>query len=375
MIPCKYLYPGYAGYLDAGILRKPAHFNSLPRWWLIRKVRSIHLVNLREVIHVLQKNCRLHDVRKRKSRGFEYRTDVFHHLFCLILDVGRDHLACRALQGNLTRDKYKVAGPDCLAVRTDRLGRIGRINDVFLHTAGNITFDQISEQNQGTRAFDMKILVIGEDQVVSECKAKFGSQHEYFVTNSHLEARKMLWHASVVFDFILEEDVSQYQLLEDSSVPLFISTAKSTLAEIAGATARPGKPMLFGFNGLPTFVNRVILEVTMADKGHSEKLREICSQLGTAYEVVEDLPGMVTPRIVCMIINEAYCTIEDNTATADNIDIAMKLGTNYPHGPIEWSKRIGLKNVVDVLDAVYKHSGNERYRICELLREEARREM
>jgi 3-hydroxybutyryl-CoA dehydrogenase len=221
----------------------------------------------------------------------------------------------------------------------------------------------------------MKILVIGEDEVVTECKAKFGDQHNYHVTNSHLEARKMLGHMSLVFDFILEEDITQYQLLEDCPVPLFISTAKSSLAGIVGETSNPVKPILFGFNGLPTFVNRATFEVTMIDKKHSEKLREICEQLGTSYEVVEDLPGMVTPRIVCMIINEAYCTIEDNTATAGNIDIAMKLGTNYPHGPIEWSKRIGLKNVVDVLDAVYKHSGNERYRICELLREEARREM
>jgi 3-hydroxybutyryl-CoA dehydrogenase len=221
----------------------------------------------------------------------------------------------------------------------------------------------------------MKILVIGEGDVVTECKAKFGSQHEYFITNSHLEARKMLAQVSVVFDFILEEDISQYQLLEDSPVPLFISAAKSTLAEISVDPVKHLKPTLFGFNGLPTFINRTILEVTIADKGTTGILHSICGQLGTAYEVVEDLPGMVTPRIVCMIINEAYCTIEDNTATADNIDIAMKLGTNYPHGPIEWSKKIGLKNVVEVLDAVYKHSGNERYRICELLREEARREM
>ena len=221
----------------------------------------------------------------------------------------------------------------------------------------------------------MKILVIGEGEVVAECKAKFGSQHEYHVTNSHLEARKLLGQVSLVFDFILEEDITQFQLLEDCPVPLFISTAKSSLVEIAGETVKPVKPMLFGFNGLPTFVNRGTFEVTMTDKANLVKLREICSELGTSYEVVEDLPGMVTPRIVCMIINEAYCTIEDNTATADNIDIAMKLGTNYPQGPIEWSKRIGLKNVVDVLDAVYKHSGNERYRICELLREEARREM
>jgi 3-hydroxybutyryl-CoA dehydrogenase len=219
----------------------------------------------------------------------------------------------------------------------------------------------------------MKILVIGDDQSFRECKEKFGEQHEYILTDSHIQARKDFSQASVIFDFILEEDPSQFQLLTGCPVPAFISAVKSTLAEMV-STTQGSSLVVFGFNGLPTFVHRPTLEVCLFNKGHDGQLRDICKQLGTAYEVVDDIAGMITPRIVCMIINEAYCAIEDGTATAGDIDIAMKLGTNYPLGPVEWSKKIGLRNVVDVLDAARRHSGSERYRVCELLREEASRE-
>ena len=72
-----------------------------------------------------------------------------------------------------------------------------------------------------------------------------------------------------------------------------------------------------------------------------------------------------------MIINEAYYTVEEGTATREDVDMAMKLGTNYPFGPFEWCERIGSKNVCGLLDAVYEDTKDERYSICRLLRDES----
>jgi 3-hydroxybutyryl-CoA dehydrogenase len=80
---------------------------------------------------------------------------------------------------------------------------------------------------------------------------------------------------------------------------------------------------------------------------------------------------MITPRVVCMIINEAYFTAEAGTASREDIDTAMRLGTNYPYGPFEWAQQIGVKHVYDVLTAVHRATGDERYRVCNLLKEEA----
>ena len=70
--------------------------------------------------------------------------------------------------------------------------------------------------------------------------------------------------------------------------------------------------------------------------------------------VVDDRVGMVTPRIIFMIINEAYFTVQEGTAGKADIDQGMKLGTNYPYGPFEWSDRIGLQHVYELLEAVYE---------------------
>ena len=70
-----------------------------------------------------------------------------------------------------------------------------------------------------------------------------------------------------------------------------------------------------------------------------------------------------------MIINEAYFTLEENVSTKEEIDIAMKLGTNYPYGPFEWSKKIGLKNIADLLKELF--ITEKRYQPAALLLKEA----
>jgi 3-hydroxybutyryl-CoA dehydrogenase len=71
-----------------------------------------------------------------------------------------------------------------------------------------------------------------------------------------------------------------------------------------------------------------------------------------------------------MIINEAYYTVQEGTASREDIDLAMKLGTNYPYGPFEWCQRIGIKYIFELLTAVYEDTKDERYRICPLLKKE-----
>jgi 3-hydroxybutyryl-CoA dehydrogenase len=76
---------------------------------------------------------------------------------------------------------------------------------------------------------------------------------------------------------------------------------------------------------------------------------------------------MVMPRILCMLINEAAFALTENTASAEDIDTAMKLGTNYPLGPIEWADRIGVVNVVAILKSLNDDLREERYRIAPVL--------
>ena len=146
-----------------------------------------------------------------------------------------------------------------------------------------------------------------------------------------------------------------------------INAPKISLAELAYYQGEVSCK-LFGFNGLPTFLDRDLLEVSLYQKNDKEVLHQICEALGTDYLVVDDRIGMVTPRVIFMIINEAFYTLQEGTASIEDIDKGMKLGTNYPYGPFEWCDKIGIENVYEVLEAIYEDTKDERYKTCPLLK-------
>lgn len=76
----------------------------------------------------------------------------------------------------------------------------------------------------------------------------------------------------------------------------------------------------------------------------------------------------VLARIVCQVINEAAFALQKGIGTAEDIDTAMRLGFNYPRGPLEWTDAIGLDHVLGVLDGLWEELREERYRPAPLLR-------
>lgn len=79
---------------------------------------------------------------------------------------------------------------------------------------------------------------------------------------------------------------------------------------------------------------------------------EVLSELNKKHITVPDEPGFISARIIAMIINEAYFALGEEVSTKQEIDIAMKLGTNYPYGPFEWAEIIGIKNIFLLLQTL-----------------------
>lgn len=215
----------------------------------------------------------------------------------------------------------------------------------------------------------MKILVVGNIINLEEIRQKFGPDHTYILEKPGDHSMESIRDADVVFDFVPDKEFIKERYLHHSN-PVFFNTTLVSLSDLKSQSDFLQRDYFFGFCGLPTFVNRSILEVSMSMNKNESILKEICSRLATDFVCVSDRVGLVTPRVICMIINEAYCTLEEGTASRDDIDLAMKLGTNYPYGPFEWARRIGIKHVIEVLDAVYQDTSDERYKVCSLLRNE-----
>ena len=124
---------------------------------------------------------------------------------------------------------------------------------------------------------------------------------------------------------------------------------------------------ILGINNIPTFIERSSLEYSNPFEIDISDLELLGYE---ALEQVDSRVGMVSPRIIFMIINEAYYTLQEGTATKADIDTAMKLGTAYPKGPFEWANEAGLGCVYRTLEAIYKDTHEERYKICPLLKTE-----
>jgi 3-hydroxybutyryl-CoA dehydrogenase len=89
---------------------------------------------------------------------------------------------------------------------------------------------------------------------------------------------------------------------------------------------------------------------------------------------IDDAPGLVIPRVVGMLVNEAAFAVQEGVADAETIDLAMTLGVNYPRGPIAWGQALGWRRVLAVLEHLHDEYGEDRYRPCRLVRRWARAE-
>jgi 3-hydroxybutyryl-CoA dehydrogenase len=211
----------------------------------------------------------------------------------------------------------------------------------------------------------MNIAVKGQPNQIEELRLLLATHPVVPFKNTEIDSY------DIIFDLDFDDTPEQIQYYMDLPGKLIIVGAvKIQLEEIlAEAGQMPSSPII-GMNTLPTFINRSLLEVCALNEEHQAIATQLLSSVGLETRWVGSRVGLVTPRIVCMIINEAYFTLQEGTASRADIDLGMKLGTAYPKGPFEWSQEIGLEHVYETLEAMYQDTKDERYKICSMLKTE-----
>jgi 3-hydroxybutyryl-CoA dehydrogenase len=137
----------------------------------------------------------------------------------------------------------------------------------------------------------------------------------------------------------------------------------------ASGLKRPQR--VVGFATFYPLKERKLIE--LAAGMHSEayaltRAADFFKALGKETVRIKDTAGLTFPRILSLIINEAARALEEGVASAEEIDIAMRLGVNYPQGPLKWADQIGLDEVLAVLQGLQRETGEDRYRPAPLLR-------
>jgi 3-hydroxybutyryl-CoA dehydrogenase len=117
-----------------------------------------------------------------------------------------------------------------------------------------------------------------------------------------------------------------------------------------------------------TTCERVVL--TRADQsrlGSLERAAGLFQAIGKTVSIIDDAPGMVVMRTVCMLANEGADAVNQGVCDVKAVDKAMRYGTGYPMGPLVWADRIGIRYIVKTLKNLQLSYGEERYRISPLL--------
>jgi len=195
----------------------------------------------------------------------------------------------------------------------------------------------------------MRLVVLGNDRQVEELLSdRSNNQVDVTLINAVQESADK--HADALIDLLFDGSSDRIESLREFfSGIVIVNSVVDTLHKINAPFTR--------VNGWPGFLRGPVVEASTNDESAKNAVENICACLGKQVEWLPDTPGFITARVITMIINEAWFALDENVSTREQIDAAMRLGTNYPHGPFEWCEKIGVKNVHALLNELAKMDG------------------
>ncbi len=151
------------------------------------------------------------------------------------------------------------------------------------------------------------------------------------------------------------------------------NTSSLSITEMAAVTSRPDRFLgMHFFNPAPVMK---LVELIKGSETSSETValaRDLSIKLGKDPVEVKESAGFVVNRILVPMMNEAFNLLMEGVATAEDIDKAMKLGTNMPMGPFELADFTGLDVGLAVMEVLHRETGDPRFRPSPLLRQYVR---
>ncbi len=173
--------------------------------------------------------------------------------------------------------------------------------------------------------------------------------------------------------YTLREMTAQWDAALPPEAPIFIPAATTTLYQAIPWVQHPQR--LVGYDNLFAGAGKALTLAKHAgsDPAVLQTAENIVRSMEREPVWVEDTPALVLPRIIAMLANEAAFAVQEGVASPQEIDLAMRLGVNYPKGPLAWAAEIGHARILAVLDHLWNEYREERYRACIWLRKAAAR--
>ena len=147
------------------------------------------------------------------------------------------------------------------------------------------------------------------------------------------------------------------------------NTSSISITAIAAHTDRPDRVIGMHFmNPVPLMkLVEIIRGLATTDETYGV-VRGAAEAMGKTTVLGRDMPGFIVNRVLMPYINEAVYALYEGIGSVEDIDTAMKLGTNVPMGPLTLADFIGLDTCLAILDVLQGGLGDSKYRPCPLLR-------
>ncbi len=181
--------------------------------------------------------------------------------------------------------------------------------------------------------------------------------------------------AQLVVEAATENEPLKHKIFRDLSeaVPeetiLATNTSSISVTGIAAVTRRPDRVVGMHFMNPVPIMQLVELIRGLATSDETfETVDAVAQKMGKTTVEARDMPGFIVNRVLMPYINEAAQAVYEGIGTVEDIDVAMKLGTNVPMGPLTLADFIGLDTCLSIMEVLRDGlGGDSKYRPSPLL--------
>ena len=151
---------------------------------------------------------------------------------------------------------------------------------------------------------------------------------------------------------------------------LATNTSSIPITRLAASVPNPERVIGMHFmNPVPVMQLVEIIRGSQTSDATYEATKALAARMGKTTVLSKDMPGFIVNRILIPMLNEACFALQEGLASAEDIDTAMKLGTNVPMGPLTLADFIGLDTCLSIAEVLHRGLGDDKYRPAPLLRQ------